>query len=292
MAIKAQCGSCGTRVNAKDSLAGKRVKCPKCGQALAIPGKPTAPRTAVAKSAKSPATSTRPVAASGANPAGYNPLLDLLDEAGVKAPAQGPVCENCGADLHPSAMVCVQCGYNMATGKMLETAVFDDDDDHHRIVDTGITDTDRILAKAEKDIEDMPVTAVGQNFGDGADSMIIAAVALVVFSLIIGAGLAAVFLMDQLSNLVSSARISLYASIGVYLICMTWIASVAFIANVKHGIACLATGGLYCIIFGFLQGKSLLLPTLIMIGSLVIGGACFAYVNATGASLMHVLGVG
>lgn len=42
MAINVKCG-CGQEFMAKDELAGKKVKCPKCGQILAIPGAGDAP---------------------------------------------------------------------------------------------------------------------------------------------------------------------------------------------------------------------------------------------------------
>ncbi len=43
MSIRARCASCGASFQAKDSLAGKRVKCPKCAQPITI-GQPVAVR--------------------------------------------------------------------------------------------------------------------------------------------------------------------------------------------------------------------------------------------------------
>ena len=37
MAITARCGSCANEFTANDKLAGKRVKCPRCGGAISIP---------------------------------------------------------------------------------------------------------------------------------------------------------------------------------------------------------------------------------------------------------------
>jgi len=37
MAITAHCGSCDNEFTANDKLAGKRVKCPRCGGAITIP---------------------------------------------------------------------------------------------------------------------------------------------------------------------------------------------------------------------------------------------------------------
>ena len=37
MSIKVTCSACGTTLKAKDSLAGKKVKCPHCSEAIRIP---------------------------------------------------------------------------------------------------------------------------------------------------------------------------------------------------------------------------------------------------------------
>ena len=259
MAIKAKCGSCGARFTAKDALAGKQVKCPKCSKPMRIPN----PSAGATIRQVSPSTATVP-----AN-RGHNPLLDLLDEAGVESIPQGPSCQNCGAEIHPTAVVCVQCGFNMSTGELLETTVFEDEDDETGFDASGATDVNQILRKAEKEIDDMPVSAEGQDFGDGADSILIAAVALVILLVLVGIGVGTIFLMDQLTNVVSSAFVSFVASIGIVLMCITWITLVAFMADKKQGILCLVTLGLYCPVFGFMQGKSMMLPTIIMLAAFV-----------------------
>lgn len=270
MAIKAQCGSCGAKVNAKNALAGKRVKCPKCSRPMKIPV-PTG-----RQAHQTPQQVGAGQVASHASPStAYNPLLDLLDEAGVESISRGPACENCGAEIHPSAVVCVQCGYNMATGQMLETTVFEDDDGSDP--DSGMSDTEKILAKAERDIDEMPVSSAGQDFGDGADSLVISIVAFVMFGALVAIGISAIFLMDQLTEVVNSAFISFAASLGIALICITWITIVAFLADTTQGIVCVATLGLYCPIFGFMQGKGLLLPTIILIGAALIGLASYFF---------------
>jgi predicted RNA-binding Zn-ribbon protein involved in translation (DUF1610 family) len=38
MPIKAECESCGKVLNAKDDAAGKRIKCPDCGEPISVPG--------------------------------------------------------------------------------------------------------------------------------------------------------------------------------------------------------------------------------------------------------------
>lgn len=46
MPIAIQCGSCQAKINAPDKLAGKKIKCPKCGQVMAIPASPASIATA------------------------------------------------------------------------------------------------------------------------------------------------------------------------------------------------------------------------------------------------------
>lgn len=255
MAIKAQCGSCGTSFSAKDEFAGKRVKCPKCSQPMTI-------------EQRSLVAGQRPTTVSLAGAAGHNPLLDLLDEAGVESVPQGPICENCGADMELNAVICVGCGFNMSTGLQLETESFEDPAEAHS--DEEISDADRIMAKAEREIDEMPVTAVGQNFGDGADSFLIAFVGMIGLLILVTIGVGIIFLMDFLGDAIDPALISFYASIGIYLLCTIWITIIAFIAKPVQGIICVCTGGLYCIIFGFLT-RGLILPAIILCTSVVIG---------------------
>ena len=59
--------------------------------------------------------------------------------------------------------------------------------------------------------------------------------------------------------------------------CIVWITIVAFLSKKSQGILCLATAGLYCIVFGFLQGKQLLLPTIVLIISVLIAIASGFY---------------
>ncbi len=101
MPIRVTC-QCGASFQAKDALAGKRVKCPKCGQPLSIP----APRA----------------------PAGPAPLEDLLEDAHVEEAAV-PRCPECRAELKPGAVLCVNCGFDLKAGKRLKTSRSEGDDD-------------------------------------------------------------------------------------------------------------------------------------------------------------------
>lgn len=287
MTIKARCGSCGTNFQAKDSLAGKRVKCPKCAQPIVIgAGNPTAPagKTGTATQARpgQAAAGKRPTTAGTAAAAGaYNPLLDLLDEVNVKSAVRGPMCPNCSAEMKPGSILCVSCGFNIETGERLRTSVYDDDEDTG-IADVGLTDADRIMSKAERDIDDMPVTAHGQDFGDGADSFVIAGIAGVILLILLGAGLTTILMMETITQYVAPWFISLLAAITLFVVMAGWITFVAFRQKPAHGIACIGTGGLWCIVYGFMQGKELLLPTVILLVSLIIGGASGAYTAYAG----------
>ena len=265
MPIVAQCPSCSTKLKVRDELAGKRVKCPKCSQPVTVPGgnKPAAPQRAKKATRPQPADD----GGYGLAPAipAHNPMLDLLDDAGVESAPRGPVCNNCGADLSPLAIICVECGFNNETGKQLETTVAKKADE------SGMSDADRIMARAEEEIDEMPVSASDQDFGDGADSIVIAVVAMIGTGILVAIGVGVIFLMDKIGENIDTALISMCGSIAMYIFCAIWITTVAFRAKPAHGLGCLFSGGLYAIIFGFMQGKSLLMPTLICIFSILIG---------------------
>ena len=143
--------------------------------------------------------------------------------------------------------------------------------------DVGMTDAESIMAKAEKDIEDMPVTAHGQDFGDGADSFLIAGVAAVVLLILVGIGLTVIFTMDIVSQSIASWFISFIASLVMWVVMAVWITIVAFKQKPIHGIVCIATGGIWCVVYGFMQGKQLLMPTIILLVSVIVGTGSGVY---------------
>lgn len=114
MPIKVTC-VCGQSFAAPDTLAGKRVKCPKCAQPLQIPG-----AAGVASAATVPRRQAAPAQTSAQSSAG-----SLFDEAGLTAEAinSGPACPNCRAPLAPEAVLCVQCGFNRKLGRQMQTIV-------------------------------------------------------------------------------------------------------------------------------------------------------------------------
>lgn len=277
MTIKVGCGKCQSSFAVRDDFAGKDVKCPKCKSPMKVPAasakkSPSAP-VAKAGAGASAGTGTA-VSASGARK--FNPLLDLLDEAGVEAKPRGRACPMCAAEMSPTAVICIQCGFNAATGERLQTAVLVDEDEHST---ADMTDAEKILAKAEKEIDEMPVSAAGQDFGEGKESYLIATVALVCLTIFVGLGISIILFMDTIIDYfkISPEAISFGAAIILGVGCITYISIVAFMASAGHGIACLATLGLYCIFFGFMQGKSLIIPTIVLVASILIGAVSLLF---------------
>lgn len=259
MPIKVQCNSCGAGFKAKDELAGRRVKCPKCKQALTIP-QPAQPQAVGA--------------------AAHNPLLDLLDQEDVRSVARGPVCDNCGVEVQPGTVICIECGFNLETGEKLRTQSTADDADFSS--ESTMTDAERIMAKAERDIDDMPITSDEQDFGDGSESYLIAGIAFGVGVILIGVGLVVILSMEQLNKVVSTAGISLVASVILYTVMGAWITAVAFRLSKVHAIICLISGFEWCIVFGFMQGKTLILPTVVLLISYIMMIATSYYVSYNG----------
>ena len=271
MPIKVRCGSCEAAFKAKDALAGKRVRCPKCKKPLTIPAAVGVGGVAAARPRSKPAKAN----AVRSNP---NPMMDLLDEADVKGVTRGPTCDNCAAELTAGAVLCIECGYNMETGKRVVSEIDEDSKSS-----SEMTAAERMLAKAEKDIDDMPVTADGQDFGDGADSLVIAGVAGAILLLLVGIGLVIIFSMEQISKGINSGAISMCASIVMVILCGTWITIVAVKQKRPgHAMACVCTGFLYSVVYGFMQGKDLLIPTVILLFSLLVTAASGTYVSYNG----------
>jgi uncharacterized Zn finger protein (UPF0148 family) len=87
--MRFSCPSCGKVLNVKDEYAGKKARCPGCQEALTVPYAPEA-----------------------------------ADAAAAPAPPPAPsasACPSCGGALPEGAVFCVACGYDLRTGKQLQT---------------------------------------------------------------------------------------------------------------------------------------------------------------------------
>jgi hypothetical protein len=145
MPIKVTC-ACGQSFAAKDELAGRTVKCPKCSRPLAIPAAgaagtaPSAPAAAAPQQPAAPTAGAAPTFQSGG----------LFDEVGLPSAPTGTIpCPGCRAPMPMGAIICVQCGYNMKLGRRMETM---------RIGADGSTDsgtvTDMFLTRAARALEE------------------------------------------------------------------------------------------------------------------------------------------
>lgn len=129
MSIPVRC-QCGQSFSAKDELAGRTLKCPKCQSPLTIP----APGKAAPVAAKAQPAAARapagPQAVPGSQPAaqGYalqppvpiqtaptnSVLAELLDDAGMASAHRGEQeCPNCRKPMPHGAILCIKCGYHL-----------------------------------------------------------------------------------------------------------------------------------------------------------------------------------
>ncbi|MCA9171397.1 MAG: hypothetical protein KDB23_27195 [Planctomycetales bacterium] len=110
MPIKTVC-SCGAAFAAPDKYAGRQVKCPKCSEPVRVPAAGAAP--AAASGAK---RTSKPAA-----PPVDRELASLLDEVDLGQTKTGRRCPDCREDVDAEAVVCINCGLNLETGKKMKT---------------------------------------------------------------------------------------------------------------------------------------------------------------------------
>lgn len=147
--------ACGKRLKVPDLLAGKRVKCPACGQLIAVKDAPSpaaadkvkvscacgvvlnAPKRMLGMEVKCPKCSMfvrieeegegalAPPAAGGAAPpeGASGASLSALADEGEAEDEQGyqkPKCVACKAEMNFGDVICLKCGANQATGEKVE----------------------------------------------------------------------------------------------------------------------------------------------------------------------------
>jgi DNA-directed RNA polymerase subunit M/transcription elongation factor TFIIS len=144
MAIDLACPKCHQKYRLKDELAGKKAKCAKCGESMQIPGAQpvaagvaSAPKASAAQATVSKPTAQKPAPAKPVSaltkPVIADPLPDLSDlfddsfpvaaqPSRLESTSSGISCPKCGERLGDKAMVCIKCGYNKKTGKMMTTS--------------------------------------------------------------------------------------------------------------------------------------------------------------------------
>lgn len=103
MPIEVRC-PCGQVYQVKSELAGKRVRCKKCGGAITVP-------------AEVFPTSVDEFSTAGADPFQMNFELENIKDL----PGLGRKCPNCTVPLEPHAVFCVRCGFNLKTGMQVKS---------------------------------------------------------------------------------------------------------------------------------------------------------------------------
>jgi len=236
MPIKVQC-ACGAAFAAKDELAGRTVKCPKCQQPLAIPAG-AAP--AVAAKAAQPAAPRQVGAPLPSQAAAPPPGGDLFSEAGLHGMQAGMVaCPGCASPMPVQAVVCIRCGYNKKIGRrmdvMKQTGGAEIPGGHSATVDEMLSSAaqrieDEKEEERKKTREGLPwwayLIGISAVTGFMGTMMMLPQETVLRVAPFIIYGLAAL--------------VSLYASIRIWII--------AFEEGVGHGIGCLVCG-LYMLVY-------------------------------------------
>lgn len=268
MPIKVKCGSCSAAFSAKDELAGKNVKCPKCGAGIRVPSVQVPAATGQSK------VDARQTVRSGhaGTIAGNlgDPLADLLDEVGVKAVATGAVCPNCEAPVTPGAKICINCGLNFETGAFLQTLAYEDGAEEM----AGLSETDKMLRKAEKEIDDMPISGEGQDFGDGASAYVMAGAVAIVAITLAATGLLITMGLQRMADSSGSAQVALAASTIFFVIAHVWMIIMAFMQNPKYGVLCTFLP-LFSLIFACMN--RVWFAVFMMMVGLLVGSAAAAF---------------
>ena len=116
MAIEFACPTCGKVLKLRDEAAGKKGRCPYCKEVITVPEASLAQDDLIEivpadAPKKPPVLPPRPPKPSVSTPA---------PPAAPPAEATKP-CPDCGKPLGEKAVICVNCGLNLKTGKKLQT---------------------------------------------------------------------------------------------------------------------------------------------------------------------------
>lgn len=115
---------CGKTLKAKAEAAGKRVRCPVCGEVAQVPAAPAEAPAAPAPAEPSGGGLELKLQGEPEPEAPKEPELGLQDyqpELGEhKVEGEGKHCPGCHMRLPAAALICTTCGYDFRTGKVFE----------------------------------------------------------------------------------------------------------------------------------------------------------------------------
>ena len=119
MAIAFSCPSCAKKFKVKNELSGKTVKCP-CGTGFKVPRVQSQSQSSSPDSRSNPANPDRGALIPGFDSGVFG---DLLDEVDLRKTTVGKRCPSCREPINSKAILCVQCGYRLDTGKQMKAWV-------------------------------------------------------------------------------------------------------------------------------------------------------------------------
>lgn len=112
---------CGKKLRARPNAAGRTTKCPQCNAPITVPKpqktSPTKPKQPVVDN---PSSSSIFDDAEILHSSGTD-ISGLLDEIGAHECKTNRRCPNCKQDMQRDDVVCIQCGYNSRTKKVMGT---------------------------------------------------------------------------------------------------------------------------------------------------------------------------
>ena len=117
------CSGCGKTYRWRQEFAGQKVRCRACNGVLVMPLTPPGAQE------EEDQGQTIPLA-TNADPYEIDENADHEDSIALGADAEAPDisrCPSCGNPVGTSAVICVNCGFNIQDGRQLETAVEADD---------------------------------------------------------------------------------------------------------------------------------------------------------------------
>lgn len=120
MAIAFSCPSCAKKFKVKNELSGRTVKCP-CGAGFKVPRVRSRVQSQSQQKGRdsklNPMNPDRGELIKGFDSGVFG---DLLDEVDLGKTTVGKKCPSCREPIGSKAILCVQCGYRLDTGKQLK----------------------------------------------------------------------------------------------------------------------------------------------------------------------------
>lgn len=130
--IKFKCGQCGQKLGVPEKYAGKAVRCTGCKEPVRVPELESEPEPVLepitddgmdSYDVDEPfPTDDSPLSAMAGLSGPADGMQELMPAPEASSPS-GISCPNCGAEVGPQAVICIQCGNNLKSGGGTKTKV-------------------------------------------------------------------------------------------------------------------------------------------------------------------------